>query len=406
MIDEVKTRMGAASASIVSEYRGLTVAEMAELRAALAAAGGDYKIFKNTLVRRAIDGGEYQPLSEYLSGPSALTFVEGDISAVAKALRDFSRANPLLVIKGGLADGSLLSPADLAALADLPPREVLLARLAGALAAPMQQMAGLLKALPQNLAYGIAALRDQRGGTECGERRGSRQRSDSGGAATSRQNRRRGARGRGARGRAAPAPAEAAEAEPVEAAAEADGGAEAAASAEEGPPSRSRDARHGPGGHGRHNENDHTENDHTRPRRKDRRKERKARMATLTKEEILDGIAELSVIQLSELLKDFEERFGVTAAAPVAVAAAAPAGGGEAAAAEEEKSEFDVILTSAGDKKIQVIKEVRALTSLGLKEAKDLVEAAPKPVLEKANKEDADKAKEALEGAGATVEIQ
>jgi large subunit ribosomal protein L7/L12 len=98
----------------------------------------------------------------------------------------------------------------------------------------------------------------------------------------------------------------------------------------------------------------------------------------------------------------------VTAAAPVAVAAvgAAPAGGGEAAAAEEEKSEFDVILTDAGDKKIQVIKEVRALTSLGLKEAKDLVEAAPKPVLEHANKEDADKAKAALEGAGATVEVK
>jgi large subunit ribosomal protein L7/L12 len=127
---------------------------------------------------------------------------------------------------------------------------------------------------------------------------------------------------------------------------------------------------------------------------------------TLTKEQILDGIAELSVIQLSELLKDFEERFGVTAAAPVAVAAvggAAPAGGAEEA---EEKIEFDVILTAAGDKKIQVIKEVRALTSLGLKEAKDLVEAAPKPVLEKANKEDADKAKAALEEAGATVEIK
>jgi large subunit ribosomal protein L7/L12 len=131
-------------------------------------------------------------------------------------------------------------------------------------------------------------------------------------------------------------------------------------------------------------------------------------MATLTKEEILDGIAELSVIQLSELLKDFEERFGVTAAAPVAVAAvgAAPAAGGDAGGAEEEKSEFDVILTDAGDKKIQVIKEVRALTSLGLKEAKDLVEAAPKPVLEKANKDDAEKAKAALEGAGASVEIK
>jgi len=97
-----------------------------------------------------------------LSGPSALTFVQGDISAVAKALRDFSRTNPHLVIKGGLADGSLLTPSDLAALAELPPREVLLARLAGALAAPMQQMAGLLQALPRNLAYGFSALIEQR----------------------------------------------------------------------------------------------------------------------------------------------------------------------------------------------------------------------------------------------------
>ena len=129
---------------------------------------------------------------------------------------------------------------------------------------------------------------------------------------------------------------------------------------------------------------------------------------TLTKDQILDGIAELSVIELSELLKDFEERFGVTAAAPVAVAAAAPAGGGGGgeAAAEEEQDEFDVILASAGDKKIQVIKEVRALTSLGLKEAKDLVDAAPKPVLEKVSKEDAEKAKAQLEGAGATVELK
>ena len=129
---------------------------------------------------------------------------------------------------------------------------------------------------------------------------------------------------------------------------------------------------------------------------------------TLTKDQILDGISELSVLELSELLKEFEERFGVTAAAPVAIAAAAPAAGGAAdgAGAEEEKSEFDVILTAAGDKKIQVIKEVRALTSLGLKEAKDLVDGAPKPVLEHVNKEDADKAKAQLEGAGATVELK
>jgi large subunit ribosomal protein L7/L12 len=128
----------------------------------------------------------------------------------------------------------------------------------------------------------------------------------------------------------------------------------------------------------------------------------------LTKEEILDGIASLTVLELAELLKAFEERFGVTAAAPVAVAAApVAAGGGEAAAADEdEKSEFDVILASAGDKKIQVIKEVRALTSLGLKEAKDLVDGAPKPVLERVSKEDAEKAKAQLEEAGATVEIK
>jgi large subunit ribosomal protein L7/L12 len=126
-----------------------------------------------------------------------------------------------------------------------------------------------------------------------------------------------------------------------------------------------------------------------------------------TKEEILDSIAALTVLELSELLKDFEERFGVTAAAPVAVAAVSAAGGGGAEApAAEEQDEFDVVLTSAGDKKIQVIKEVRALTSLGLKEAKDLVDAAPKPVLEKASKEDAEKAKAQLEGAGATVELK
>ncbi len=124
-----------------------------------------------------------------------------------------------------------------------------------------------------------------------------------------------------------------------------------------------------------------------------------------TKEEILDSIASLTVLELSELLKDFEERFGVTAAAPVAVAAA-PTGGGDAAPAAEEQDEFDVVLTAAGDKKIQVIKEVRALTSLGLKEAKDLVDSAPKPVLEKVSKEDAEKAKAQLEGAGASVELK
>ena len=125
-----------------------------------------------------------------------------------------------------------------------------------------------------------------------------------------------------------------------------------------------------------------------------------------TKEEILDAIAGMSVLELSELLKEFEEKFGVTAAAPVAVAAAAPAGGGAEAPAAEEKDEFDVVLSAAGEKKIQVIKVVRELTNLGLKEAKDLVEAAPKAVLEKANKENADKAKAKLEAEGAKVTLK
>ncbi len=123
-----------------------------------------------------------------------------------------------------------------------------------------------------------------------------------------------------------------------------------------------------------------------------------------TKEEVLEAIANMSVLELSELLSEFEEKFGVTAAAPVAAVAAAPAAGGDDAG--EEKSSFDVVLTGVGEKKINVIKEVRGLTSLGLKEAKELVESAPKAVLEGASKEDADKAKEALEAAGASVEVQ
>jgi large subunit ribosomal protein L7/L12 len=131
-------------------------------------------------------------------------------------------------------------------------------------------------------------------------------------------------------------------------------------------------------------------------------------MAKLTTDELIEQFKGLTLIELSEFVKAFEDVFEVTAAAPAAVAVAAPAAGGAGAdaAAEEEKDEFDVILESAGDKKIQVIKEVRALTSLGLKEAKDLVDGAPKPVLEAVNKETAEKAKAALEGAGATITLK
>jgi large subunit ribosomal protein L7/L12 len=130
-------------------------------------------------------------------------------------------------------------------------------------------------------------------------------------------------------------------------------------------------------------------------------------MAKLSTDDLLAAFKDMTLIELSEFVKRFEDTFGVSAAAPVAVAAApSTSGGAVEAEAEEEQTEFDVVLTAAGDKKIQVIKEVRALTSLGLKEAKDLVEAAPKPVLEKVNKEAADKAKEALEGAGASVTLK
>jgi large subunit ribosomal protein L7/L12 len=129
-------------------------------------------------------------------------------------------------------------------------------------------------------------------------------------------------------------------------------------------------------------------------------------MAKMSTDDLLEAFKEMTLIELSEFVKQFEDTFDVKAAAPAAVAAAAPGGGGAAAEEPEEQDEFDVILEAAGDKKIQVIKEVRTLTSLGLKEAKDLVDGAPKPVLERANKDTAQKAKEALEGAGATVTVK
>jgi large subunit ribosomal protein L10 len=161
VVEEVRERLSSANASVVTEYRGLTVTQLAELRKALGPVG-DYKIYKNTLVRLAIAGSQYEELTELLSGPTAIAFVTGEISVAAKALRDFARANPALVVKGGLVAGSTISTQDLARLAELPSREVLLARFAGALAAPLQQLAGLLQAMPRNLAYGLSALVEQR----------------------------------------------------------------------------------------------------------------------------------------------------------------------------------------------------------------------------------------------------
>ena len=162
VVNEVRDRLEASDGAVLTEYRGLTVAELAALRAELAQAGGDYKVYKNTLVRLAVAGGPQAELHDLLTGPTAIAFVKGDVSAVAKSLRDFSRANPNLVVKGGVVGTGLLSASDINVLADLPPRDTLLAQFAGALAAPLQQLAGLIQALPRNLAYGISALIEQR----------------------------------------------------------------------------------------------------------------------------------------------------------------------------------------------------------------------------------------------------
>jgi len=166
VVAEVRDKLAGAGAAILTEYRGLKVAELEALRRSLRQAGGEYKIYKNTLVRFATRELGIDGIEALLEGPTAIAFADRDVPAVAKALRDFSRTNPLLVVKGGLMGTSVLTPGDAAALAEIPSREVLLARLAGLIAAPLQQFAGLLQALPRNLAYGLAALRDKKAAGE------------------------------------------------------------------------------------------------------------------------------------------------------------------------------------------------------------------------------------------------
>ena len=162
VVDEVAVKLQAADAVIVTEYRGLRVGQMASLRRQLRDAGGEYKVFKNTLARLGAEKAGVAGLNEMLLGPSGITFVTGDVAAVAKALRDAAKANPLLVIKGGSMGGKVLSTKDVDSLAELPSRDVLLAMFAGALQAPLVKTAGLLQALPRNFAYGLKALIDQK----------------------------------------------------------------------------------------------------------------------------------------------------------------------------------------------------------------------------------------------------
>ena len=161
VVEEVREHFEGADAAILTEYRGLKVKELAGLRRSLRTNGGEYKIYKNTLVTLAARQSGLTDLEPLLEGPTAIAFVKGDAAAVAKTLRDYARTNPLLVIKGGVLGDKVIGPPETTALAELPSREVLLAQLAGAMAAPLQQMAGLLQALPRNMAYGLAALRDK-----------------------------------------------------------------------------------------------------------------------------------------------------------------------------------------------------------------------------------------------------
>ncbi|MFN8035001.1 MAG: 50S ribosomal protein L10 [Acidimicrobiia bacterium] len=161
-VAEIRTKLTDADASVLTEYRGLKVAELAQLRNALRPAGGEYKVFKNTLARRAAEEAGLTDLLGLLDGPTAITFVKGDAVVAAKALRDFARTSPALVVKGGLLGDRVLSAAEIGALADVAPRDVLLARLAGGFQAPLTKAAGLFQAFTRNMAYGVKALIDQR----------------------------------------------------------------------------------------------------------------------------------------------------------------------------------------------------------------------------------------------------
>lgn len=158
VVEEVTAKLNAASAVFISEYRGLTVSQLADLRKPLRESGAEHKVYKNTLVKLAATAAGMDGLHEHLTGPTALTFVSGDIAASAKALIEQAKVTPALIIKGGIMGDTLMSADDLKVLASLPPREVLLANFAAALQAPLVKTAGLLQALPRNLAYGLSAL--------------------------------------------------------------------------------------------------------------------------------------------------------------------------------------------------------------------------------------------------------
>ena len=164
VVEEIRTKLAEADAAVLTEYRGLTVPELAALRASLRGAGTEYKVFKNTLARRAVADSALDGVASMFEGPVAIAFVRGDAAGAAKALRDFGRNNPALVLKGGLLGARIITPVEIEALAELPSRDALLAQVAGVFQAPLTKAAGLFQAFTRNFAYGVKALIDQRGG--------------------------------------------------------------------------------------------------------------------------------------------------------------------------------------------------------------------------------------------------
>ena len=302
-VAELTEKFGRARLAILTECVGLPVNEVTELRKQLRGANAEYRIVKNTLAARAAEGTVLAGLKVHLKGPTGVVIGYDDPVLPTKVLKDFISAekrDQKIRMTAGVLEGKILQPAELAAVAKLPKKEVLIAMLLSAMQGPIRGVVYTLSAVLSKFVRVIAAIQDKRKG-------------------------------------------------------------EGDMPATEG---------------------------------------------KLSQEELIKAIEGMSVLDLAELVKGLETRFGVTAAAPVAMAAA-PAAGGGAAAPAEEKTAFDVILASVpADKKIQIIKVVRELTSLGLKEAKDLAEGAPKPVKTGVAKEEADTMKKKLEESGAKVEVK
>ncbi len=378
LVAELTERLKTTQTLIVADYRGLTVTDIDKLRGELLEHGARFQVVKNTLTRRAAQEAGADALLALLDGPTAIAFLEtdGDPVAVAKALSTAARDTKVLQIRGGILEGTTIGEDEIKNLATLPPADVLRAQVVSAVAGPLMMVVGLfaapLRDLVNVLDARIKQLEEQ--------------------------------------GEAVPEP----QPEPEPQAAAEEPAAEEPAAEE---PARGT----GCGGTGRRGTGRRERRGSCRgsqsgsargrseraggPRRNHRKSTGGIGMAKVDTDKVVEQLGGMTVLELVELKNKLEEEWGVTAAAPMAMAAPAAAGGGDGAAAEE-KTEFDVMLTAAGGQKIQVIKVVRAVTGLGLKEAKDLVDGAPAAVKEGVPQDEADTIKGQLEEAGATVEIK